>query len=514
MPEEASVELKVLTPRCDVESDNPERLFWMINNLQEYPKCRACSKSLSSFHWEPFLKPELRDPLFKDRKSGYRPFCSRVCAYNFEGLKKAKYTGTVQARFGVDHPMKNPEVILKVKRTNVAKYGVQWPNAWNTQQFAEHVYAKHGVFEVRSIPGVSEKIASTKLEQSLDSFPGLVQKIQEEFLVQCLSDISLGDESRIDNVLLKWKHECGKVYESVIKYKGIKVCPDCFINRSKGEQDIGNFIESLGFEVIKNDRSILKPKEIDIFIPSLKIGIEFDGTYWHSAQFEDRKKCVQKLDQCELQGIRLITIQEGYWARKPEIVKSRLKSILGFNERIFARQCKIKEIHTDKSAKFLNENHLQGAAKAKFHFGLFYKDELVSVCSFNKPRWSSIAEYELIRFATKLELTVVGGASKLMKAFRSKNPGTIISYADRCWSTGNVYKELGFRFLNKTEPSYWWVSEKAGIYSRYQTQKSKLNKLLKSIDKPFMEMLSESDNMKMAGFLQVFDRGNSVWILE
>lgn len=61
--------------------------------------------------------------------------------------------------------------------------------------------------------------------------------------------------------------------------------------------------------------------------------------------------------------------------------------------------------------------------------------------TFGKSRYDKSYEYELIRFCNILYINVIGAAGKLLKFFeRSYTPKSIISYADRRYSTGNLYK--------------------------------------------------------------------------
>ena len=67
-------------------------------------------------------------------------------------------------------------------------------------------------------------------------------------------------------------------------------------------------------------------------------------------------------------------------------------------------------------------------------------------------------EWNLNRFCNKLNYSVTGGASKLLKYFVDNyEPRRVISYADRDWSTGNLYKKLGFVLVSETKPDYKYV---------------------------------------------------------
>ena len=242
-------------------------------------------------------------------------------------------------------------------------------------------------------------------------------------------------------------------------------CPKCGATLSKGEIEIGEYIENVcGEEIIRHDREILKGGEIDIYIPGKKIGIEFDGLFWHCEKnINDINYHLKKTEACEKAGIRLIHIFEDEWIHKKDIVKSRIKNIIGGNDRVYARKCVIKEITNSVSKNFLNETHIQGGINSKYSYGLFYEGELVAVMTFgpvrkNLGRKTECGVYELLRFSSKTGLNVIGGAGKLLKHFiKTVQPRKIITYADRRWSNGNLYEKLGFSFIQDTKPSYFYV---------------------------------------------------------
>ena len=254
-------------------------------------------------------------------------------------------------------------------------------------------------------------------------------------------------------------------------------CPKCVLKISKLERELNDFIASLNIKYIESDRSIIKPYELDIYIPSKKIAIEFDGLYWHSEIYKNKNYHLNKTQLCEDLGIQLIHIFEDEWLYKKEIVKSRLRNILGLTKnKIYARKCEIREVFTKVKTNFLNENHIQGAVGSKVSLGLYYNNELLSLMTFGKRPILNDFEYELIRFCNKLDTSVIGGASRLLKHFiREYKPKEIISYADRRWSIGGMYSTLGFTFISNTQPN-WFIMSGNHRYHRVKYQKHKLVK--------------------------------------
>ena len=243
-------------------------------------------------------------------------------------------------------------------------------------------------------------------------------------------------------------------------------CQKCGMLYSHYEVELGDFISDIIGEenIIRNDRDTLNGIELDIHIPSMKLAFEFNGLYWHSEVKKPNKKYhLRKTELCEEKGIQLIHIFEDEWVNKNNICKSRIVNLLGKSNKIYARKCKVVKLDNKTIRNFFDENHIQGHVNSTIVYGLEYNGELLSVMSFGGLRRNLGSKqtencYELLRFCNKLNYTIIGGASKLLNYFVKKHkPTEIISYVDRRWSVGNLYKKLNFTFSHKSEPSYFYV---------------------------------------------------------
>lgn len=254
-------------------------------------------------------------------------------------------------------------------------------------------------------------------------------------------------------------------------------CKKCANIISKPELELQEFLSQY-VEIKTNNRKILNGKELDIYIPSKNLAIEYNGLYFHSEKFKDKNFHINKTNDCILKKIQLIHIFEDEWLFKKEVVKSRLLNILGKTEnKIYARKTTIKEVSPKDSMKFLNDNHLQGNCNSSVRLGLYYNEELVSVILFNKPRLGIGGKYdgyELSRFSSKLNTSVIGGADKLLKYFiRTYSPKKIISYADIRWSDGGLYNKLGFTETHRNKPNYSYINGQTRKH-RFNYRKQKL----------------------------------------
>ena len=284
--------------------------------------------------------------------------------------------------------------------------------------------------------------------------------------------------------------------------------------QSEPEKEMQEFIKSKEINVVQNTRSIISPLELDIYLPDKNLAIEYDGLFWHSYDHletpEEKNKHFQKTELCSQKGIQLLHILENEWSSKKEIVKSIISSKLGQYEiKLGARECQVEKISSKISRQFLIENHIQGYCQSTINLGLFHRDELVSLMTFNKPRYNKNYQWELVRFCNKINYQVHGSASKLLENFKlNQNPTTIISYADRRYSNGGLYKKLGFCYSHTSKPNYFYTTGYGDIYRREKFQKHKLSKLLKNFD----PNITEAENMFNNGYRRIWDCGNLVFV--
>lgn len=297
-------------------------------------------------------------------------------------------------------------------------------------------------------------------------------------------------------------------------------CPKCSLKegRSRLEKSIQQTLEqefgisadtSVRFKT-DNNRNL----EFDIYYPDYNLAIEVNGIYWHSDEVRPRNYHQWKSDYAEQNHINLIHIFEDDWFRKREQYISMIGNYLKSNLiSLNARDCYISAISGAEAGKFYNQNHLQGSVISQIHLGLFYKENLVSVMSFSGSRYNKSYQWELTRFANHIHTNIRGSASKLLSHFiRNHNPKSIVSYANRLWSQGNLYRKLGFVETHRSQPSYFYIDRKTGVrLSRYQCQRKYLPALLGT---GFEESKSESENMKDNGYLKIHNSGTITFVYQ
>lgn len=235
---------------------------------------------------------------------------------------------------------------------------------------------------------------------------------------------------------------------------------------SKQCQEVADYIQSLGFEVELNNRTILNGYEIDIVVPAAKFCVEFNGLYSHifrpEAETISARKGpdyhLRKTNGCHDKGFRLLHIFSNDWESKTDIIKSMISSRLGCNLRSAARKLDVRQMAGPERRVFFDNNHLQGDSRATICLGLVDKNgETLAAMSFGKARFNKNVDWELIRYASVKGINVIGGFSKLLKAFSKIHSGSVVTYADLTYSDGEVYKKNGFDLIKTNPPSFRWV---------------------------------------------------------
>lgn len=293
-------------------------------------------------------------------------------------------------------------------------------------------------------------------------------------------------------------------------------CVSCG-QKSSQEEVIRDFLIGQGCVVERRNRKVIAPKEIDLWLPRLNIGIEYHGLYWHTYNRVGNAHR-EKWEQAQKQHVRLIQIFEDEWLNKPEMVKSRLLAIVGKSPSVFARKTTLKTISVSEANNFLVMHHIQGRSNASVAYGLFFETLLVAVATFGRVRngarvLSDSKIWEVYRYASINR--VVGGFSKVFKRFlKDVQPHKVVSYCDLRYGNGKLYEAVGFTLETITQPDYWWVPKGKIIrVPRYKTQKHKL-KTLDLVAHVYDATKTETQICEAAGMQKIYGVGHQKWIYQ
>ena len=201
----------------------------------------------------------------------------------------------------------------------------------------------------------------------------------------------------------------------------------------------------------------IEHRPFDIFILDTNVVIEINPSYTHSivsnhwGEGKEVDYHLKKTQLAEDNGFRCIHIFD--WDDTEKIA-----AMLQPKKNVYARKCELKKIDPSAAGQFIEKYHLQGNARgAKYSYGLFYDEKLVSAMTFGKPRYNKHYEWELLRLCTNPKYRIIGGASKMFHAFiKEANPESVISYCDKAKFTGEVYTKLGFTLHHTSAPALVW----------------------------------------------------------
>lgn len=281
------------------------------------------------------------------------------------------------------------------------------------------------------------------------------------------------------------------------------------------EVEVYDYIRGLVPEaIIERNYHIFKDKRsVDIYLPKYKLAIDVNGSVFHASlghPFVNRESDFhfERFKELKANNIRLINLFDIDWGVK---VKSILADILGSKVKIFARKCTCTSIDKVDANAFFDKYHLYGGNNlSKYHYGLYCGDELVSVMSFGKKRYSN--GIEIIRYAVKSGYTILGGASKLFTHFIADNDiDEVFTYSDNDYFDGSIYSKLGFRFIGYTPPDYYWFHNGYGMLRREACQPRKLKVQFPELYNPNVKSI-ENDIMLKRKYVKVYRAGNSKWL--
>lgn len=315
--------------------------------------------------------------------------------------------------------------------------------------------------------------------------------------------------------------------------------PECIsiLRRSAFELDIEEYIRSLGLTT-KHDRAILNPMELDIYLPEKGVAIECNGLYWHGCPleyFQDANGIypsrpytyhVDNFQQCKDKGIHLIQITDYDWYTNQAKIKNYLQDVLTEDKEIYyARKLALKPIDPLDAKHFYQEHHLQGCnIQFPINYGLHDGEELISCISFGKSRVRNTTNpeghYELHRYCTKSNCTVLGGAERLFKHFISTyDPTEVKSFSDNDYFSGGIYERLGFTSDDQIRVYYWYNLHTGDVRARENCQLKVLKDLFPE-DYIAAVALKESKDisnqevyiMESNGYRMYMTSGRTKWI--
>jgi len=312
----------------NIDVDNmsiSEIIYFIKNELKEIPKC-YCGKDCKF-----------------SANNVYREYCSQICAGNNDKTK-LKRIETVINKYGTDNVSKNddiknlikyknvsqyPQIIAKIKTTCFERYGVN--NYSKTDEFKDNFKAnmleKFGVDNYSKTVEFKNKISKDNLEYSYNRIKNNKEFTSKFEILFNLNEF-FGTRLLKEDGILTWlkypiKHKkCGLRFNSpFMSINKLDIyCPSC--DKNVMQQELARFIQK--YEIINyNDRSMIYPEELDIYIKNKKIAFEYNGLYWHCmGNTKDIDRHLNKYNKCAINNIDLFVIEDGEWKLKNNVMKA------------------------------------------------------------------------------------------------------------------------------------------------------------------------------------------------
>lgn len=428
-------------------------------------------------------------------------------------LTRAKTEKTNLERYGATAPMASEDIKSKAKTTSLDRYGGHPMK--NDEVRARHANAIANVDRAAAV----EKSRQTNLERR-GAWPAQVPEIREKLkktnierygghpqqqdFSEKTRDIIL--DATAFSEFMKDRSYAIAALELDVNQKTIhNYCKKYGIDRthsSSYEEEIAAFLISNGVSFKKNDRTIIRPKELDFVLPDFSLAIEFNGLYYHSEEMVGKTYHAEKLSACENAGLRLLSINEDEWVYANGPVRHKILNLLGKSEKgVGARKLAIRAIDHGEAYRFFDQHHIQGRPGTLLaSYGAYWGDTLVGAMAFNAQR--KTGEVELIRFCSDGKV-YPGMFSKLFKeAVSNHDWRQVISFADRRYSRGEVYENNGFEFVSIASPDYRYFKQ-LKTYHKSTFTKKKIEKRFGII----MEDTTERQAMETLGYSRIYDCG-------
>lgn len=398
------------------------------------------------------------------------------------------------------------EAAKKISETKKKKYSLGQIEPWNKGFTKEN---NSSVFAISN--------ALTNIHHTNPEFCS--KRFTKDELLEKISSVETTLKLISENLEYKNKYQkleflcedCGSIQEkSMMMFLNSPYCFSCKPKESKGQLEIYEFIKNICQDAILSDREALKPKELDVYIPSKSVAIEYNGLYWHSVERVSNVKSHQiKHDLCEAAGIQLLSIYEDEWRDKKDIVKSMIIHKLGMSNRVHTRKLKVKKLSQKESKAFFEQNHLEGYTPSFLSFGLVDSNNQIYFAvalrkPFHKKKYTNCLE--ISRTCTLLNKVVPGALSKLINYTKkyitsnNKNIKKLITYCDSRIGFGKSYELSGWKLIENSSSSlrFWWT-DFLHRYNRFKYRADKENNL------------SESQVAVLAGVVKIYGCSNKLY---
>ncbi len=389
----------------------------------------------------------------------YSTYCSLKCA-NSDPDKKEKTKQAILEKYGGENISQIPEIQEKIKKTFIEHYGVDHP--FKSPEIREKIKKtnkqKYGVYNLFQSAEFREKIKKTNKQKYGVEYGILLPSAK---LTSNNSKPNIDFSKILDNKKISYEREF-----RIVKY---------------------SYDFKVGDTLIEINPTITHNINFNPWSEPKSKTYHYDKTKYAN---EHGYKCIHIWDWDDI---------------------NKVMNLLTPKTKIGARDCDIKEVSKKDSLKFLELNHVQGKVRGiTVSIGLYYNDKLVGIMCFGKPRYAKKIPYELLRLCFDSNIIIIGGVQKMYKYFlMHMNPDSVISYCDKSKFYGNIYNELGFVECSTNISKHWYNTKTKQHITDNMLRKYGFDHIFHT---DYGKGTSNEDLMRNAGFLEVFDCGQTSYL--
>lgn len=281
------------------------KIYWILNDIHDYPKCHNPNCPNGGI-----VKSNVRN-IFTGYGTEYPTCCSACAKHTPEYLQN--WGDSIESKYGkgIRHPMHSSEVKTQVRETTEERWGgIGFASPELNAKERAIFKDKYGSEDPGNLPESREKARQTSIENW-----GVDNPMKNDDVKQKMFD--------------KQFELYGGYWGGTKNRKIVKI--------SKGEKEVLEYVRSIyNGTIIENDRTQMEPNndnkwienhELDIWLPDIRVAIEYNGTYWHSIPSIIESDKFKKI-QCESKGIKLISISEQDWNNDRKTCESKICRIV------------------------------------------------------------------------------------------------------------------------------------------------------------------------------------------
>lgn len=417
-----------------------ERLFCIVNNITTAPTCSGCGGRVT---------------YNKDRKR-YNSFCSSSCSIT-SGMRQQIIESTNLERYGHACSLSHPAVRNKAKQTMMSLYGGETSG---------------------QSPTIRKKREETCIKRYGTTNP--LQRHLSPSALKLLNDREWLYDQHHNQHKSQWQlsRELGVSQTTVHRYFVQHSIPVTAVRMSSSEHCVVAMLTALtDAHIVVGCRSIIPPKEIDVLLPSLQVGVEVDGVYWHSEQNgKTQLYHMQKTLEAKEKGIRLLHLTDTDLTNNIKTIQTNLEVLVGgyylspTGQKHTRTEIKTRLVSRGKYTSFVKAHYTSPPPPASLYIGTFVSGRMCGGVALQRKtnrRW------EIVNVACNPRVVGATAGEQISAGMEyfvaARNPLMVMCFSDNGWGMESDFDCLGMRQQCVIPPqnTYFFAGSALSVMERW-----------------------------------------------